>query len=116
MQPKLDITQIRFTGLVRNIELQRAGFHAILHAIHDNGWKEGSGKNEPHFVNRLIDRGPKMGIYTLGHLENSIRRGHFRADDQGYTWVLHHNAYIAYDPYRGWLISLLFGAPGPERT
>lgn len=101
------IKKIKFSGLLLNRPLAEVEDQTIINALRGlrecpNKWREGAGT---HFIKRLKERGPGLGIPTAAHLNRAIQAGHSKQEDAG-KWV-HHigKAKIVYNPVTWVLIS-----------
>jgi hypothetical protein len=65
----------------------------FIKALRANGWKEGSYTREYHFYQRLVERGPKVGIFTPNDLARALRTGYTAPAKNGYSKRICRNAF-----------------------
>lgn len=90
------IDTIRFTGLVAGRSLRTVAGPQLLAALRQAGWRQA---HNSHFVKRLKERGPQLGINTLNDLAVQLRKG--RSEENpggGRRRVLPGGAVVVYRP------------------
>ena len=74
--------RVAFVGLIRNRPLGELTQQAIRNAFAKAGLREA---HNSHFISRLVERGPKFGVHTLGDFARGLNNGVARAGNQAGT-------------------------------